>query len=118
VYALKTSTGKKLWSYTTAGVVMAAPTVADGVVYVDSLDSNVYALDGKTGAMLWSYTTHPGSYVNTSPAVANGVVYVGSEDRHIYAFGLPKKLAPQAPKRPDPKALRPDFNLKPVSTTE
>jgi len=50
--------------------------------------------------------------------VVNGVVYVGSADCNMYAFGLPKELAPQPPKRPDPKTLRPDFSLKPVSTTE
>ena len=80
------------------------------MVYVGSTDRNVYALDAHTGAKLWSYQT--GWFVDSSPAVANGVVYVGSDDGNVYAFGLPKGLAKQAPKRPDPKALRPDFNLK------
>jgi len=29
-----------------------------------------------------------------------------------YAFGLPKGMVPQPPKRPEPTTLRPDFNLK------
>jgi serine/threonine-protein kinase len=60
--------------------------VANGVVYVGSVDNNVYALNAKTGAKLWSYTT--ANSVESSPAVANGVVYVSSEDNNVYAFGL------------------------------
>ena len=55
----------------------SSPAVANGVVYVGSLDGNVYALDARTGGLLWSYATGYG--VESSPAVANGVVYVGSE---------------------------------------
>jgi serine/threonine-protein kinase len=62
--------------------------VANGVVYVGSLDNNVYALNARTGDKLWSYTT--GNIVQPSPAVVNGVVYVGSYDYRVYAFGLKK----------------------------
>jgi outer membrane protein assembly factor BamB len=52
--------------------------------------------------------------------VANGVVYVGSNDGNIYAFDQTGgALARTAPRRPDPKMLRPNFNLrvsKPVAT--
>jgi len=116
VYALDASTGALEWSYPTGEPVLASPAVANGVVYVGSYDNNVYALNASTGAKLWSYKT--GGAVESSPAVVNGVVYVGSADCNMYAFGLPKELAPQPPKRPDPKTLRPDFSLKPVSTTE
>jgi eukaryotic-like serine/threonine-protein kinase len=85
VYALKASTGAKLWSYATGEIMDSSPAVANGVVYVGG-DFNVYALNAITGVKLWSYTT--GSFVNSSPAVANGVVYVGSQDDKVYAFGL------------------------------
>ena len=110
VYALDAGTGAKLWNYTTGSMVSSSPAVANGVVYVGSNDKSVYALDAQTGTELWSYAT--GAPVDSSPAVANGVVYVGSADGNIYAFGLPKGLAKHAPKRPDLKTLRPDFNLK------
>ena len=58
--------------------------MANGVVYVGSLNHNVYALDARTGAKLWSYAT--GYSVQSSPAVANGVVYVGSADGNVYAL--------------------------------
>ena len=67
----------------------SSPAVANGVVYVGSIDDNVYALNAATGAKLWGYTT--GSYVDSSPAVANGVVYVGSYDHNLYAFHLPNQ---------------------------
>jgi outer membrane protein assembly factor BamB len=50
VYALKASTGAKLWSFATGGVVESSPAVANGVVYVGSEDGNVYALKASTGA--------------------------------------------------------------------
>jgi len=37
------------WSYTTGGLVLSSPAVANGVVYVGSYDNNVYAF-GLTGA--------------------------------------------------------------------
>jgi len=43
VYALKASTGAKLWSYTTGNEVISSPAVANGVVYVGSADGKVYA---------------------------------------------------------------------------
>jgi outer membrane protein assembly factor BamB len=61
--------------------------VANGVVYVGSLDNNLYAFYPATGAMLWTATT--GNMIgDSSPAMANGVVYVGSYDHRLYAFAL------------------------------
>ena len=61
----------------------SSPAVANGVVYVGSVDGKLYAYHATTGALLWSATT--GSYINSSPAVANGMVYVGSADQNLYA---------------------------------
>jgi len=74
------------WSYTTGNQVYSSPAVANGVVYVGSVDHKVYARNAKTGALLWSYTT--GTVEYSSPAVSNGVVYLGSYDHNLYAFGL------------------------------
>jgi len=115
VYALNARTGEKLWSFSTSYWLYSSPAVANGVVYIGSYEGRIYALDARTGALLWSNPTQ--ALVESSPAVVNGTVYVGSDDGRVYAFGLPKELAPQPPKRPDPKTLRPDFKLKPVSTT-
>jgi len=71
------------WKYNMEEVE-SSPAVANGVVYVGSLDNNVYAISASTGALVWKYTT--GGPVYSSPAVVNGMVYVGSGDNKVYAF--------------------------------
>ena len=79
-----------LWNWTapaqTAQAFESSPTVANGVVYIGSLDGNLYIYDAQSGALLWHYTT--GSQVISSPVVLNGMVYVGSNDNYLYAFHL------------------------------
>src|SRR5947199_3462940 len=63
------------WSYVTGnGIFYSSPAVANGVVYIGSLDDTLYALDAGIGALKWSYST--GGSINSSPAVTNGIVYV------------------------------------------
>jgi outer membrane protein assembly factor BamB len=89
VYALKASTGAKVWSYSTLGMVNSSPAVANGVVYFGAEDYKVHALNATTGSELWSY--HTGYVVNSSPAVVNGVVYVGSGDGNVYALNASQR---------------------------
>jgi outer membrane protein assembly factor BamB len=77
-------TNNVLWRYTTGYFVSSSPAVADGKVYVGSLDGNVYCLDATTGDFIWSFQT--GDWVDSSPAVANGMVYVGSWDYNVYCL--------------------------------
>ena len=84
LYAVDSSTGTKLWSFTTEHEFASSPTVVNGMVYVGSDDHNVYALNASTGAKLWSFTT--GNIVRSSPAVVNGIVYVLSLDDNLYAL--------------------------------
>jgi len=73
IMALKVTTGKQLW-YLHTPAVIAAATVAHGVVYASS--NVLSAIDAATGALLWRA---PGAYFGSSPAVAKDVLYVGSE---------------------------------------
>jgi outer membrane protein assembly factor BamB len=63
---------------------MSSPAVANGIVYVGALDTNVYAFNANTGALIWSFPTV--GEVFQSPAVANGVVYVGTFGGLLYAL--------------------------------
>ncbi|MBL9167920.1 MAG: PQQ-binding-like beta-propeller repeat protein [Verrucomicrobiales bacterium] len=74
----------KLWEFKTGGAVKSSPAIAQGKVYVGSLDQKVYALDLRTGAKAWEFKTEGG--VESSPLVLEGRVYVGSEDTHLYAL--------------------------------
>jgi len=72
------------WTYETGPIVKSSPTVADGTVFVGSVDNSVYALDAANGGVQWTYKT--GESVNSSPTVAGGTVFVGSEDNSVYAL--------------------------------
>ncbi len=55
--------------------------VANGVVYVGSMDPNpaaptMFALDAKTGKVLWSFVA--GSSVIAGPAIVGNFIYWGS----------------------------------------
>jgi len=56
--------------------VFAPPSVADGVVYVNSLHGTLNAFDAQTGALRWSVVT--GGYGDSAPALYGGHVLVGA----------------------------------------
>lgn len=80
--------GTKIWNYSTGNYGSSSPTVANGLVYVNSEDGNIYAFNASTGTKIWNYPTgSTGDYTDTStPAVADGVVYVGSYGDNFYAL--------------------------------
>lgn len=66
--ALSTSTVGSLglaWSYSTDASISSARPIANGVVYIGSLDSNGYALNATTWGKIWSFPT--GNAVYSSP---------------------------------------------------
>ncbi len=71
------------WAVSTGTIGLSSPAVANGIVYVGSLDHNLYAINATTGKMLWTVTT--GDQIYSSPAVSKGIVYVGSFDSNLYA---------------------------------
>ena len=64
--------------------MLSSPVIADGIVYIGSLDHKLYALNASNGNQIWNYTT--GNNIVSTPAVANGIVYVGSLDNNVYAL--------------------------------
>ncbi len=80
---------KPLWSFAAGKEIWSSPAVADGMIYVGSLDTKLYAFDASCRNAclpLWSFAT--GNGIWSSPAVAGGMVYIGSSDHKLYAFGL------------------------------
>jgi eukaryotic-like serine/threonine-protein kinase len=76
VYAYDAKTGNRLWiSQAIANMILSAPAISNGVVYVGSANTFVYALNASTGAQLWS--SQFGGPIYASPVVANGDVFVG-----------------------------------------
>ena len=81
--ALDGANGKILWNYTTNGVIVSAPTVANGILYVSSYDNTIYALKTLDGNKMWSLKTDNGF---SGCTVVNGVVYADSGDGKMNAF--------------------------------
>ncbi|MFZ0704331.1 MAG: PQQ-binding-like beta-propeller repeat protein [Candidatus Korobacteraceae bacterium] len=81
VYALNAATGAVLWEKAIYGAA-AAPSVANNLVYVPSVDQNIYAFNAYSGALIWKYKTTGFPYY--AAAVAKGVLYVGAD--YLYAL--------------------------------
>src|SRR6266850_1607640 len=71
------------WTFKTGGAIVASPAIADGVVYITSLDGHLFAIDEETGKEKWNFKSR--MPIASSPAVANGKVYFGSGDGNVYA---------------------------------
>ncbi len=93
VYARNAATGEELWTFD-PGVDMQANryaccdqanrgvAVADGKVFVGSLDGHLFALDAKTGKVVWRKDTiadrSRGYTITGAPEVAGDVVVIGN----------------------------------------
>jgi eukaryotic-like serine/threonine-protein kinase len=80
------------WSFKAGGPIVTSPAIADGVVYVASLDGHLYAIDQDTGKEKWTFkSSRP---IASSPAVDRGTLYfvsnVGALVALDVATGQPK----------------------------
>src|ERR1044072_5631874 len=73
------------WTFKTDGPIIGSPAIADGVVYIGSIDGNMYAVDQETGKQKWKIKTFASRQVTSSPTIANGLVYFGGFDGIRYA---------------------------------
>ncbi len=84
------------WTFKTGAPVVASPAVADGVVYIASLDGYLYALEEETGAERWKFKSR--MPIASSPAVDGGSVYFVSSTGALAALeaasGKPKWVLP------------------------
>jgi len=77
------------WKAPTCNQVDSSPAIADGLVFVRTLNGQVYALRANgCGAAscspIWIGQTNGAIY--SSPAVADGMVFIGSNVANVYAF--------------------------------
>lgn len=61
------------WAFKTGGPIVGSPAVADGVVYIGSMDGYLYAIDQETGKEKWKFKSR--MPIASSPAVADGLLY-------------------------------------------
>jgi outer membrane protein assembly factor BamB len=89
--ALDPANGKVLWRKTISAPARSEPTVADGRVFVVTVDNELDALSAKDGHQLWTHNGIPetaGLIGGASPAVAGEVVVVGYSSGELYALAV------------------------------
>lgn len=110
LYAFNAASGAPVWSFAADSAVLGSPVVANGLVFVNSVNQ-LYALNSASGSLVWSAPA-TGSIGYASPALANGIVYFGSPSG-LNAYSLYGELvALSVAARPEPASLVPDFRLK------
>lgn len=72
-----------LWTFEAGDGIESTAAVADGKVYLGSLDGNLYALELETGKLLFKVET--GQEIKSSPTVFAGAVYFGDEGGTFHA---------------------------------
>ncbi len=91
ILALDAKSGKVLWHKDVGAPVRCAPTVADGRVFVLTVENRLEVLAAKNGRRLWSHEGIPktvGLLGDASPAVAGEVVVVGDSSGELYALAV------------------------------
>ncbi|MFB3888261.1 MAG: PQQ-binding-like beta-propeller repeat protein [Candidatus Bathyarchaeia archaeon] len=94
VYCLDANTGSQLWKTPAPGQILpimtgtypewrSSPTVADGKVYVGSLDGKLYRIDANTGGVDWTIQTTR-AIISTPAYVAGDGLYFASTDGFVY----------------------------------
>ncbi len=78
--------GGVAWVFKAAGPIVASPSVADGVVYIASLDGHLYAIDQETGKEKWNFKSR--MPIASTPAVAGGTLYFISSTGALAALDI------------------------------
>ena len=80
------------WAFKTGGAIVASPVIADGVVYISSLDGHLFAIDQETGKEKWNFKSR--MPIASTPAIQGGNVYFVSSAGSLAALdasnGKPK----------------------------
>jgi len=69
------------WTFKAGDAIEGAPAVANGVVYIASLDKHLYAVELATGKQKWKVKL---GAMRTSPSVKGDRVYLGDLDGRLY----------------------------------
>src|SRR5215813_934072 len=80
------------WTFKTGGPIVSSPVMADGVVYITSLDGHLFAIDQESGKEKWNFKSR--LPIASTPAVNGGTVYIVSSVGSLAALdaatGKPK----------------------------
>lgn len=91
IMAMEAGSGELIWGKRIDGPFRAAPTVANGKVYVTSINNEVFCLSAEDGTVLWKFegVAESASLLSsTSPAVHNGIAVIPYTSGEIIAFNV------------------------------
>lgn len=88
VVALDRSTLEQVWLFTTPAGIWAKPLLADGVLYVATVDHQLYALSAETGEPVWAQPVDLGGLAGASPLLYDGFLYIGSYSHKLFKISL------------------------------
>jgi len=74
------------WTFHTSAAIVASPAIADGVVFIPSMDGHLYAIDQETGKEKWNFKSS--MPIASSPAVAGGLIYFVSSGGALDAIDV------------------------------
>jgi outer membrane protein assembly factor BamB len=88
----ETAEEKVGWPFSADGGIWSTPLLADGMLYVTSLDHYLYAVNVETGQLEWRFPADgddedPGAMVGT-PRLHDGVLYFGTFEHRVYALEI------------------------------
>jgi outer membrane protein assembly factor BamB len=87
--AMDPAKGTVKWRHSLDVPARSAPTVAEGRIFVTTIDSKLVALSADDGHLLWSYQSTPTSTTvlgGPAPAYANGIVVAGFGSGEVAAL--------------------------------
>lgn len=73
-----------LWKFKTGGPLYASPVIANGILYIGSIDGKLYALDAKQWGIKWVFDA--GDAIRYSAAVLGDRVYFSARNNKVYAL--------------------------------
>lgn len=96
LHALDRKDGTEVWAFATGRDIWSTPVLADGILYVTSLDRHVYAVEADSGNLLWRFPeidgeeggSHTIGAIVGTPSLYEGVLYFGSLENQLYALDI------------------------------
>ena len=74
------------WTFKTGGAVVSSPVIADGVVYITSMDGHLFAIDQESGKEKWNFKSR--MPIASSPAISGGLLYFVSSAGSLAAIDV------------------------------
>jgi eukaryotic-like serine/threonine-protein kinase len=74
------------WTFKAGGAVVSSPVIADGVVYIASMDGHLFAIDEETGKEKWNFKSR--MPIASTPAIDGGTLYFVSSAGSLAALDI------------------------------